>query len=450
MKLEISLTAKQSLFDQAVTKYERVFYGGAKGGGKSHGLRSIMLKRRLSYPGSTGYIFRRTYPELFRNHIEPLFNKYPELDKFYDQGKKLLTLPNSSKLYFASVEHERDLRKFQGIECHDLGIEEADQWPFHFYDYLQSTVRSAVVGIPSRTLLTGNPGGVGHKWLKRLFIDKNYEKGENPAWFHFIQALVDDNPAIMEADPGYVERLEGMRNELLRRAFRHGDWDIAAGQFFDEFRRGIHVVEPFNIPDYWQVFNSYDHGFNHPLSLGWYAVDPDGSVFKYRELVVSKWNLDQTAKHFHSFEDSKKSKYIMAGRDCWAKRGTGPSIQEEFGKMKMYFTQANDDRINGANLCRAYLKPFQNEQKLTDARFKVFSTCPVTIDCFSRMTHNPNNVEDVLKVDASDGDPYSGDDSYDETRYGLMSRPIAATTPVKKTRDGYADDRPRRSNWVTV
>lgn len=458
LHVRIALTPKQSEFDRAVEKYLEVLFGGAKGGGKSHGLRSVMLKRRLLYPNSIGYLFRQTYAELEANHITPLFDQYPQLLKYWNDGKKTLHLPNGSRLRFAYIEHRNQLKKFQGREMHDLGIEEAGDWPFENYEYLKKQRRSSIVGIPVRTFLTANPGGAGHQWLKRLFIDKKYEGNEKPENYCYIPARLEDNPAIMEANPEYAAELDSIRNEALRKAWRDGDWDIVAGQFFSEMSRKIHICKPFEIPSHWPRFGSYDYGFGHPASFGWYTVNGDGDVFKYRHLLVARKSIKDFAAILHKSPDTKLLKVVWAGHDCWAKRnnptGDGPlqqpSVAEEFAVHKIFLKPANIDRRQGARRLREYLTPFTDAQGVVRSKLTFFENCQPTFDCIARMVHDPDDIEDVLKVDSEDGDTETGDDAYDETRYGIMSRPPLAREPRNSPADKYQKRKKKTTSWTTA
>lgn len=434
IEIDICLQPKQLLFAETIDKTPITFYGGARGGGKSKGLQLIMLLRRFQYPGSHGAIFRRTYPELEGNHIRPIFESFPFLREYWNESKKLISLPNGSTLQFCHCANEVDVSLYQGREFHDLAIDEAGQWTESMFRTLLGSNRSSKPGIRPRALLTGNPGGIGHGWLKRIFIERRFNDRERPQDYSFIQALVDDNQALIDNDPDYVHRLDSEPNEALRRAFRFGDWDIFAGQFFQEIDRNVHLIKPFNIPPHWNRFGAYDFGFNHPASFGWYATDQDGNVYKYRELVKAQMRVDQFAKEINKYEDTASLYPIVAGHDCWTKRNVlkdelKPStIAEEFQTQGINLKRAVIDRIQGAAHLRSYLAHDRGSKK---PRFFIFETCPVTFDALSRMIHDPDNVEDVLKVDATEGDPLSGDDAYDETRYAIMSRP-AITEPLAK------------------
>lgn len=391
-----------------------------------------MLLRRFKYAGSTGAIFRRTFPELEGNHIRPLFQAFPQLRDYWNEGKKLLTLPNGSTLQFCHCSNEADIDLYQGREFHDLAVDEAGQWTEAMWRKLLGSNRSSRPGIAARCLLTGNPGGIGHGWLKRIFVEKRFNERERPSDYAFIQALVDDNAALIENDPDYVYRLDAEPNEALRKAYRFGDWNIFAGQFFQEISRDVHFIKPFEIPRHWNRFGSYDYGYNHPAAFGWFANDEDGNTYLYRELVRAGVRVDQFAKLLNAYQDSSLLYPIVAGHDCWTAKSTlrddaePPTVAEEFQTHGINLKRAVVDRIQGAAHLRSYLA-LRGEQR--KPRFFIFDTCPISFDCISRMIHDPDRVEDVLKIDATEGDPLSGDDAYDMIRYGLMSRP-AITDPV--------------------
>lgn len=449
LELKIALQPKQQLFMKSVEQTPVTFYGGAKGGGKSKGVRDIMLLRRFKYPGTHGGLFRRTYKELEGNHIRPLFKEYPALRTYWNDSKKILTFPTepASTLEFCHCENERDVELYQGREFEDLAIEEAGQWTEKMFRTLHGSNRSSTPGFKPRCLLTGNPGGIGHTWLKRIFIERRFNERERPEDYAFIQALVTDNPALLENDPGYVYKLEAEPNEALRKAYRFGDWDIFAGQFFTELRRDLHFIKPFEIPAHWNRFGSYDFGFNHPSAFGWFAVDEDGNVYLYREFVQAQLRVDQFAQAVKKYPDTHKLSPIMAGWDCWInkgviKTGTPPTIAEEFVNQGIFLSRSTHDRIHGATQLRNYLAW---KGKITDSkgnpldgkpRLFIFQSCPITWEALSRMQHDPDHPEDVLKIDATEGDPLTGDDAYDMIRMAMMSRPMLTDRPKVRLKAG--------------
>lgn len=431
-EIRIQLQPKQKMFRAAMDCYPVTLFGGARGGGKSYALRNIFLIKCFEQPGTTAAIFRKTFPELDANHIRPLFQEHPMLREYWNESKKLLSLPNGSTLQFSHCTNEADVALYQGRELHLLGIDEAGTWLEGMFRTLLGSNRSSNPRIKARCALTANPGNIGHAWLKRLFVERRFNERERPQDYHFIQSLIADNPALIESDPDYVHRLNTEPNEMLRRAYLHGDWDTLAGAFFSELSREIHLIKPFAIPPHWNRFGAYDFGYNHPAAFGWFANDEDGNTYLYREFIRAGMRVDQFAKELNKHGDTAQLYPIVGGADCWTTKSVlkdtpqPPTVAEEFQSHGILLKRAVTDRIQGAAHLRAYLA-LRGEQK--KPRFYIFDTCPLTFDCLTRMIHDPDRVEDVLKVDAADGDPMSGDDPYDMVRYGLMSRP-AITDPV--------------------
>jgi Phage terminase large subunit len=429
-EIKIPLQPKQREFDEAVEKYKCVLFGGAKGGGKSHGLRSVILKRRFQYPGTVGAIFRRTYEELEANHIRPLFTAYPSLEPFYNKTRHVLNIPNGSVLEFNHCDKERDLRLYQGREIHDIGIDEVGQWIEDWFQRLRGSNRSAVPGVKARMMLTGNPGDIGHKWMKRLFITREFTEREDPNDYYFIQSKVYDNAALMDNDPEYIRNLEAEPNALRRRAYLDGDWDIWAGQFFSEFRRGIHVLPSefiAQVQPHWTRFGIYDHGFFHPAFWVEMAVDSDGNLYVIKEWGDRGKRVDEISMAIHDVSNVDALDYCVAGTDIWAKRDGSKSIFEQFSQdlpdeLKIIFQQAKTNRIQGAQQIRKHLAYQNLPEGMRGPRLFILEHCTKTIDCITRMIHDPKNPEDVLKVDATETDPWAGDDPYDCVRYGVMSR----------------------------
>ena len=434
LELKIQLQPKQKEFRKSIDNNYCTAFGGARGGGKSYALRNIFLLRRFEQPKSIGVIFRKSYPELFSNHIQPMLTEHPGLRTYWNESKKLLSLPNGSMLQFSYCGGENDLGLHQGKEWHDFGFDEAGQITESVFRTLQGSNRSSNQNIQVRTAISMNPGGIGHSWIKRLFIDKKYNDRERPKDYNFIQSLVSDNEALLENDPDYVHRLNAETSETLRRAYLYGDWDLLAGSFFSELRRDIHFISPFEIPKHWNRFGAYDFGFNHPAAFGWFANDEDGNTYLYRELVKGSQRVDQFAMELNRYEETKDMA-VYAGHDCWAKRqsfineaqGNPPTIAEEFRSHGINLRHAVIDRIAGAAHLRSYLAL---REPANLPRLRIFRTCPISYDCLARMCHDPHKAEDVLKQDATNSDPNTGDDAYDMIRYGLMSRP--AITEKKK------------------
>jgi phage terminase large subunit len=233
-KNEIALTPKQVELLSASQKYPVVFFGGARGGGKSHGLRAVCLIRASEIPALKVALFRRSYPELVANHVRPLLSAYPWLTKYYNKSEHVIAIPNKSTIEFCYCDSYDDVLRYQGREWDILAIDEAGQWDEASFWSLRASNRSSRRHARPVTLLTGNPGGIGHRWLKRLFVDRQFNGRERGEDFHFIKSKVYDCPPLIENDPDYISRLEAEPNEVLRRAYLDGDWDVFAGQFYGE------------------------------------------------------------------------------------------------------------------------------------------------------------------------------------------------------------------------
>ena len=356
---------------------------------------------------------------------------------------------------------------YQGQEYHDLGLEEFGNVDEELFEYLRGSNRSSIKGIPARCQISWNFGGKAHKWLKRRFVDQDLRPEEKKDKYLFIPALLEDNPALMRADPGYGDRILSMSSPSLRKAWRWGDYDIDAGQYFDSMRRNVHMVDDFKIPDHWERFIGYDFGWAHPAAMVWFAVDEQSQLYVYRVWNGSKTTIQGQAEIFHSQPDFKKAKYIWAGHDCWVDRGSAmqtfekgpaPTVAEQFEEFGVYLTPANISRKQGAQLLREGLSyelgtDDEGDQAIIkEPRILFFKSAKMAYDNLSDRIHNPNDLEDVLKEDYKEGVEGSGDDIYDALRYGYMSRYSASKAP-KNSKDKYSqlrnlnNDRP---SWRTV
>lgn len=427
MELTVTLQPKQRA---ALTKSDStpvIFYGGAKGGGKSYLVRAKELIRRMRYPNTKGLIVRKTYPELLSNHIRPFFMEYPATRDWYNKSEKTIYWPNGSTTEFSYLKNTDDVFTYQGREYEDISVDEITQHEEVVFKILRSSSRTTNPAIKPRMFLTGNPGGVGHWWVRRLFIQRNFYADEQPSDYGFVQAFVQDNNALIKADPEYVKRLESLP-EIWRRAYLYGDWDIFAGQALGELHRDVHLVDPFEIPSSWKVFGAYDHGFNHPFAFGMFAVDPDGNVYLVRHVSSRLKRVDEIARMLDTATGGiGRLGAIHAGEDAFSRqRDGGPSVAELFlhTNPKVILTRANTDRVQGVAQVRQFIawKGISENGADGKPKFRIFRNCQTAFETLTRMVFDDAKPEDVLKVDA---DEYGngGDDDYDMIRYGLMSRP---------------------------
>lgn len=427
---------KQALFLTDTHKY--IGFGGARGGGKSWAVRVKAVLLCLNYPGIKVMIIRRTYPELQENHILPLcemLHCHAE-DKAqrvasYNDSKKHITFPNGSRILFRYCDNEKDADRFQGTEVDVLFVDEATHQSEEKMDKLSACVRG-VNGFPKRIYYTCNPGGVGHAWVKRLFVDRQYKPGENPDDYSFIRSLVRDNLALMQSDPEYVRKLEALPPKL-RKAWLDGDWDIYEGQFFEEFadrpehyidRQWTHVIEPFEIPDGWRIYRSFDWGYAKPFSCAWWAVDYDGVVYRILELYGCtdtpnegvKWTPERVFAEIHRIETEHRwlrGKTIQGVADpaIWDAE-TGESIADVATRYRVYFDKGDHARLPGWMQVHYRLYFDDNGYPM----MYVFKNCKAFIRTMPLLQYDEHRVEDL----DTDGEDHVAD----EVRYFLMTRPI--------------------------
>lgn len=441
---------KQALFLTDTHKY--IGFGGARGGGKSWAVRVKAVLLCLNYPGIKVMIIRRTYPELQENHIIPLcemLHCHAE-DKTqrvasYNDAKKHITFPNGSRILFRYCDNEKDADRFQGTEVDVLFVDEATHQSEEKMDKLSACVRG-VNGFPKRIYYTCNPGGVGHAWVKRLFVDRQYKPGENPDDYSFIRSLVRDNLALMQSDPEYVRKLEALPPKL-RKAWLDGDWDIYEGQFFEEFadrpehytdRQWTHVIEPFEIPDGWRIYRSFDWGYAKPFSCAWWAVDYDGVVYRILELYGCtdtpnegvKWTPERVFAEIHRIETEHRwlrGKTIQGVADpaIWDAE-TGESIADVATRYRVYFDKGDHARLPGWMQVHYRLYFDDNGYPM----MYVFKNCKAFIRTMPLLQYDEHRVEDL----DTDGEDHVAD----EVRYFLMTRPIKprkAPIPAAKQAD---------------
>lgn len=434
---------KQKLFFRSRARHTA--YGGARGGGKSWAMRTKLVMLAARYPGIQILLMRRTLPELRENHVRPLQELLTGYAVYRQAGNEFL-FPNGSRIRCGYCEAENDVYQYQGQAYDVIGLEEATLFTESQRDFIVTCNRPPDAARPiisPRMYYTCNPGGVGHAWVKRLFIDKDYRESERPEDYAFIPATVYDNKYLIAADPDYVRQLENLPEDL-RRAHLEGDWDVLAGQYFREWRRGHHVVEPFAIPDWWQRFRSIDWGYNDPCAVYWHAVDPEGRVYTYRELYVRETMASDVAKRVVSLSDGENVRYTAVSPDMWQKRGVrdieGESVAEIFTRNGVPVIRADNSREIGWTVMREFMA----DQSDGKPGWLVFNTCANLIRTIPLATHDDHRVEDV-----SD---HCEDHALESCRYALMTRPRPSQKPKEKKIVPYNPlaDPPRRRSFMSI
>ncbi|MBQ1818167.1 MAG: phage terminase large subunit [Clostridia bacterium] len=402
-------------------------YGGARGGGKSWAMRRKLVLLALNYRSLNILLLRRTLPELRENHILPLQRELYGFAR-YSATERVFNFPNGSRIKLGYCDTASDVYQYQGQEYAVIGMEEATHFTEDQQRFLTTCNRTSRRGFTPRMYYTCNPGNVGHAWVKRLFIDRDYRENEDPADYTFIPARIWDNKALLSADPGYVRQLMTLPEDL-RRAHLEGDWDVHAGQYFREFSREKHVVAPYAIPAHHKRFRSMDWGYNDPCCVLWHAADSEGRVTTYRELYVRGMRAEEVAKRVAELSHGEDIAYTAASPDLWQKRGQtlrtaggfeGECLAEVFQKCGVPVTPADNSRVAGWQTVRSYLAPADDGAP----RWQCFSDCVNLIRELPAMQYDPHDREDA--ADGSDHAP-------EALRYGLMTRPRGqAAKPAKK------------------
>lgn len=411
---------KQREFMLCEKKY--IAYGGARGGGKSWALRKKLTMMCLKYKGLKVLLLRRTYPELRENHIIPLLGDLGDMVE-YNDSRKTITFPNGSRIVFGYCATEIDARQYQGLEYDIIAIDEAT----HFTELMFSWIKSSLRGVneyPKRMYLTCNPGGVGHEWVKRLFVDREYKKGEHPKDYEFIRATVFDNPVLLEKMPDYVEDLNALPDDL-RRAWRDGDWDVFAGQFFPEFSRDIHVCEPFEIPQHWNRYRAFDYGLDR-LACLWVAIGTDGKAYVYRELNVSEMIVSDAAKKINELSEGELYYSTFMPPDLWSRsKDSGKSIADLFIERGLTgVVKAPNSRVDGWSNVKEWLKPLPSvDGEGMTAYLQIFSNCIELIRNIPKIQHDEKNPCDCAT------EPHDITHNLDALRYFCAAYTLRSKEP---------------------
>lgn len=465
--MRLELHPRQSL--AFISQATEILYGGAAGGGKSHLMRVIAIAWCVDIPGLQVYLFRRTHPDLWKNHMEGPSSFPALLAEWVNSGFVKLNLSdgqvifgNGSKIHLCHCQHEKDVLKYQGAEIHVLLLDELTHFTEKIYRFLRGRCRLGAfrpklperwAGQFPRILAGANPGGVGHHWVKGGFIDgavpmevRQMAAREGGMRRQYIPARLDDNPTM---DEDYGDKLAGLGSEAMVRAMLNGDWDIVAGAFFTEFSRDRHVLKPFTIPPHWTRYRCFDWGSAKPFANYWIAVAdgdsmglPRGALVVYREYygmkdgepnVGLKMPADKVGleiKRRDNGETTKGDGFGVADPAITAVNG-GISIAEEMRKVGVVWRKADNKRLPGWEQVRIRLDGNADGEPM----LYFFETCVHLIRTLTALQHDEHQPEDV--------DTNSEDHGPDALRYGCMARPL-----VREQREQKTASQPGTMEWL--
>lgn len=425
-------------------------YGGAAGGGKSEALLCEAL-RQVDIANYRGIIFRRTYPEL-----EGLISRSEELYKRafpkarYNTSEKRWKFPSGAKIFFGYMQYEKDWKNYQGKAYDFIGFDELTH--FTRLQYMRIMGRNRPTGPGTRVYIraTANPGGIGHAWVKDRFIDVapprtriiTKHKVKKPDGSRkeiirsriFIPATVFDNQKLLENDPNYLGSLAALP-EADRNAMLYGDWNTFDGKVFKEFKddprhyedhRWTHVINPFPIPGHWKILRGFDFGYAKPFSVGWYAVDERGKIYRIREYYGCNGTPNvgiqiDPVEIAHNIRQIEKEDPLLKGKKIYGiadpsifDESRGESVANMMAKSPnfIYWNPGDNTRIAG-KMQFHYRLAFDEDG---DCMFQVFNTCRHFIRTIPALVYSESNVEDI--------DTTLEDHIYDECRYVLMESPI--------------------------
>jgi hypothetical protein len=465
---------RQEEFIQVPDTVREGFFGGAAGGGKSELLLMLPIVRKFyQYPRFKGILFRRTYPELEKSLIlrSQGDGYYAATGADYNRTLRRWRWPSGAVLDFGYVELEQDVRKYDTTEYNYIGWDELTSFTEFQYVYItMSRLRTSDGNLPTICRSASNPGNTGHGWVRSRFVEPApygtiiVDKRTKMKRI-FIQSLPSDNPYLMKADPGYVAALE-LLPEAEKRAKLYGDWWTFSGQVFEDFRvarlpdepeNACHVIQPFNIPDWWPRVIGADWGYAAMNWVGWAAAAPTGRAYMYREYATKKTLIADWASVVAQCSQNEDIRDAVLDPSAFFKVGGEKTISEQVREHSgIDFRRADNDRLGGKNMMQEYLrwrpKPpkyippegfdpdlaatilrrrgqeeyekycavFTEEEPETNLpKLQIFGgepleqygTCPEFIKCIPLCVYN---TKDGSKEDVAE---FNGDDPYDGGRY---------------------------------
>jgi len=424
--------------------YWEVLYEGTRGPGKTDALIIDFLQNVGKGYGSAyrGILFRESFPQL--TDVISRTKKYytqvfPDAKFLGSNGVNKWVFPDGEELLFRHMKRADDYWNYHGHEYPWIGWEELTNWPtIECYESMKACNRCSIIGVPIKYRSTCNPWGAGHGWVKQYFIDPA------PAFTKIVNSSgqiririhgsLKENKILCKADPDYIKNLSSIENVQKRKAWLEGNWDIAAGGFFDGvWDPDKHIIEPFKVPTGWKYIISLDWGSQKPASLGIWAKSngvalPDGRVFPRGSIIrVKEWYIVERDSRGRTIPDKglKLTNEEMAigiydlTKDLdviqWVadpsifRDQSGPSIFKQFSKVRrLPFKPADNERIAGWQSMRGLMAEAAKEIPENPGLW-VFKTCREWIRTIPSLLRDDKDMEDI-RTDMEDH-------IADETRY---------------------------------
>lgn len=414
---------------------DQIGFGGARGPGKSHALFAQVALDDCQRFAGLKVLYLRKVSKNAREQFEDLRKSVLRYTPHgFNRSTGVLTFPNESVIIIGHFKNESDVDQYLGIEYDLIVIEEATTLSASKYKTLRDSNRTSKQGWRPRIYTSTNPGNIGHAWFKERFITP--ARTDKETWTRFIFSTLDDNAFI---DKGYARKVEENTGWKLR-AYRYGDWDIAAGQYFSTWHHDSIMRPWFKAPAHWTVWAAMDYGFTHPTVV-YLLAENDGKIYVLDEHRQAKWLPSQHAPAITAMFERNGVKVsrltgFVAGADVFANKGDegGKTIDKQYAEHGLKLTPAVMDRINGWGEVLQLLGDPMNadEAKRRPPAIEISDRCKYLIECIPALQHNPNKPEDVLKWDV-DEDGNGGDDPADALRYGVIFKKKAPAQPAAQS-----------------
>lgn len=426
LKFVLSGTPQKKQLEFFMKKAKYVAYGGARGGGKSWALRRKLVLMCARFSGISVLLIRRTYSELRDNHIRVLLAELKDI-AVYTDSRKTFEFPNGSRIRLGYLDNENDTAQYQGQEYDIIAIDEATQLTEYQFQTLKGCLRGNN-SFPKRMYLTCNPGGVGHGWVKRLFIDREYRDGEFSEDYAFIPAKVYDNEVLLKNNPDYLGQLKSLPRGL-KEAWLDGSWDGFEGQFFKEFDTEVHTASSFTPSGNVRRYCAMDYGLDM-LACVFAAVDEDGRAFIYDEIHISGLIVSEASKLI--LEKSKGVSEFIAPSDLWSRqKDSGKSIAELFMDNGIYLSKLTVGRVESWMSLKERMKVDENGH----TGLVIMRNCVNLIRCIPLLLYDKNKPGDAST------EPHAVTHITDALRYFAAYRVPA----VKKNEEGTKNPKLRSS-----
>jgi len=406
------LHPKQEECSLMIAKY-RLFWG-ARGGWKSYWLRSE-VSAQCNWDFKVRWlVLRRTFPEVYENTIIPICTELPQHIYNYNQSKWIMTFDNWSTVKFSFCRNLQDVLKYQWVEYDFIAIEELTHWTFKEWKSLMGSLRSTKKWIIPNFFATTNPWGIWHNWVKRLWINREFEENEYAEEYSFTQSFVYDNPTLIENDPLYVQALEWLP-EIQRKAFLEWDWDVFEWQYFTEWRREIHVCKN-HLPE-WRKIICWDYGYSKPSAIYWLNKSTTWKITCYRELYVTEHTYKQLAIKIKALTwIAEEIECVVIDPAVLNKKSDSTwtsFLDEAWMILRWKIIWANNKRIIWWNVVREALRHYFDPN--SDSITAILEVCET---CFNLIQTLPELIYDKVKVEDLNSD--WEDHAADALRYWLM------------------------------